>query len=193
MRAHFNPRKLIHALLFLCIFITLTIASFYAARAIEQSDVARELVATFGYLGVLIVAIIAGLNALIPIPAATFVPIFIAGGLSMPIIIATLVAGTVMADLVSFYLGRFSSDYVTKNYPSTYAHIVHMYENHSRWLPVFVFAYAAFVPFPTEAYLLPFGILGIPVRRFIVPVILGNIVYQTLAVYGVQNVFLYFF
>lgn len=184
---------MLHASIVLSVFTAIIIGSFFAAEAVEKSTVAQELVATFGYLGVLVIAVVAGLNALVPVPAATFVPIFLAGGLSMYLIIATLVAGTIIADLIGFYVGRFGSTFVTEHYPRTYERIKSLHENNSRWLPLFVFGYAAFIPFPNEAYLIPFGILGIPLRRFIVPVMLGATVYQTLASYGVENVFRYFF
>jgi membrane protein DedA with SNARE-associated domain len=163
------------------------------ARLVEQSEIAHQLVQSFGYAGVLIIAIIAGLNALVPIPAATFVPVFLAGDLTMPLIIATLAAGTVIADIASYFLGRFGRDTVSERYPRTCARFRDLHEKHTRWLPYAVFAFAAFVPFPNEAFLVPFGVLGVSLWRFIVPVILGAIVYQTLAAYGVENIFRYFF
>lgn len=193
MRKFFNIRKTIHASILISIFALALITSLYMARAVEQSNIAQELVAEVSYLGVLIVAIIAGLNALVPIPAVTFVPIFLAGGLSLPIVIATLVAGTLMADLAGFYFGRLSSRFVVEHYPGTYERIKFLHEKHDRWLPFFVFFYAGFVPFPNEAYLIPFGILGIPLLRFIIPITLGTIAHQAMAAYGMQNIFQYFF
>jgi membrane protein DedA with SNARE-associated domain len=188
-----SSKKVIHILLLACLLGAVLLASFFAAQAVEQSTVAQGLVASFGYLGVLFIAIIAGLNAIIPIPAATFVPIFIAGGLVMPFIIAMLALGTIIADLVGYYLGRYGSTYVTMHYPRTYAKIKQLHETHSVWLPWFVLIYASFVPFPNEAYLIPFGILGIPLRIWILPVIIGAIIYQTLSAYGVENIFRFFF
>lgn len=193
MRKFLNARKVIHASILLTAFVAALVTSFYIAKAVEDSDVAQQMVAEVGYLGVLIIAVIAGVNALVPVPAATFIPIFTAGGLSLHITVATLVAGTIIADLIGFYLGRFGSTFVVEHYPKTYARFAKLHEDNSRWLPVFVFLYAAFVPFPNEAYLIPFGVIGIPLKRFIIPLILGASVYQALAAYGVQNIFQYFF
>lgn len=193
MRTLFNAKKLLHFTLVVSVFAAAFIATLHAASWVEGSATARSVIEGSSYFGVLIVAIISGLNPFIPVPAATFVPVFIAGGLSMYLIVATLVAGTLIADLVGFYLGRFGSSFVTKHYPATYEHIKNLHEHHTKWLPFFVFFYAAFVPFPNEAYLIPLGIIGVHLRRFIVPIILGTIVHQTLAAYGAENVFRYFF
>lgn len=189
----FNARKIFHFCIIACILTGVLIGSFFIAQAIEQNIVAQEIVASFGYFGALFIAIIAGLNALIPIPAATFVPIFLAGGLLMPAIIAMLVLGTVIADLVSYYLGRYGSTFVTAHYPRTYEKIKRLHETHSAWLPWFVLLYASLVPFPNEAYLIPFGILGVPLRLWILPVIAGATIYQVFAAYGIDNMFRFFF
>lgn len=185
----FNAKKVFHMALVGLVLVVVLVGALFAAEAVEQNDLAQELVQRFGYSGVALLAVIAGLNALVPIPAATFVPVFLAGGLILPLIAAALTIGTIIADLIGFYLGRFGSRFVTIHYPQTYERFKNLHEHNSRWLPVFVLLYATFVPFPNEAYLIPFGILGVPLKRFILPMMLGAAIHQTALAYGVGNIF----
>jgi hypothetical protein len=68
---------------------------------------------------------------------------------------------------------------------------VSLYQAHERWLPYFVFGFAALVPLPDEVYLVPLGLLGVRLTLFIIPLVLGTIFYQTMAAYGVDNIFRY--
>lgn len=159
---------------------------------ILDSTEAQALVQQYGYLGVLVIAIIGGLNFVVPIPAPTFTPIFLAGGLSLPWIIMWLVIGTTIADLIGFFFGKLGKLYVTKQYPKTYARLASLRENKVRYIPWFVLGYAAFIPFPNEAFLIPLGILGIRLRTFILPLIVGTTIHQGLLAIGVSNIFTYF-
>ncbi len=192
MSAIFNARKIMHFALIAGVLVGALILSFHIAGLVENNDTAQSLVARFGYIGVVIIAVFGGLNALIPVPPATFVPIFLAGGLTLPLIITALAIGTIIADLIGFYLGRFGSTFVTTHYPRTYERFRALHETDSKWLPMFVFLYASLIPFPNEAYLIPFGILGVPLRRFIIPMMIGAFVHQTIAALGVETLLSFF-
>lgn len=168
------------------------IAVLYAATHILDSSEAQALVQQYGYLGVVVIAFIGGLNLFVPIPAPTFTPIFLAGGLSLPWIVFWLVIGTTIADLVAFFFGRVGRLYITDRYPKTYAQLRRLRENHVHYIPWFVLGYASFVPFPNEAFLVPLGILGIRLRTFVIPLIVGSAVYHTLVALGVSNIFTLF-
>ncbi|MCA9361478.1 hypothetical protein KC845_02890 [Candidatus Kaiserbacteria bacterium] len=189
----FLNKKIGHLILLASLLLIIVTASFLAASAIENNDTAKELIGDFGYLGVFVIALIAGLNAIIPVPVATFTPIFLAGGLSIYLIIIFLVAGTLLADLVGFFIGKWGHSFVTNHYPGTFEKIANLHQKHSYLIPYFVFFYASFVPFPNEAYLIPLGLLNVPLRSFIIPIILGTFVYITISVFGFDAIFNYFF
>ena len=184
-----RSRKIWQGVGILLLISTVFIGVLQLASYVLDNAEAQALIQKYGYLGVLIIAIIGGLNFLVPIPAPTFTPIFLAGGLSLPWIIVWLVIGTTIAELLGFGFGKLGKLYVTDQYPKTYARLESLRQNHIHWIPWFVLGYASFVPFPNEAFLIPLGILGIRLRTFILPLIVGSAVYHTLVALGVSNIF----
>ena len=62
----------------ICAVIAIFVVVVFVANNLADNDVIQSVVADWGYIGVLIVAIIAGLNTFVPLPSATFAPIFLA-------------------------------------------------------------------------------------------------------------------
>lgn len=171
-------------LLSLGIFGSLLLTEFVLANPDYQT-----LIQQFGFAGVLLISFVAGLNLFLPIPAATFVPVFTAGGMSLPFVIILLVIGTMAANLFSYVAGRYGGKVVRSHYPELQQKIISLYRNHERWLPHFVFMFTALMPLPDEVFLVPLGIIGVKLKHFILPLLLGTIFYQTFAAYGIDNIF----
>lgn len=186
-------KKVFNIILFLGLISAALFGSFLLAEYIATDLSSRELIQDYGYFGILLVSFVAGLNMFVPIPAATFVPVFTAGGISLPEIILFLVIGTMAANLLSYYLGYYGGTITKSHYPNLQKKLLTLYQGKSKWLPYFVFGFASFIPLPDEVYLIPLGIIGIKLRHFIVPLVLGTATYQTLASLGVDNLFRYFF
>lgn len=165
------------------------IAALFLAEYVAQNGLAQNLVNQFGYAGIVVVAIISGLNILVPVPAAAFVPIFTAAGLYLPFIIIALVIGTTIADAVGYYFGRWSREFVEDHYPRTFLHIKSLHARRQSWVLPTVFLYAALMPFPNEAIIIPLALLGFHFRSFIIPLVLGTIVNQTALALGAANIF----
>lgn len=136
----------------------------------------------------MVFGLISGLNAVIPIPAATLTPIFIAAGLAIPGIIFSLVLGTMVADFLGFLFGSSTKEIITARYPKLTNFLHDLMENRSRWIPLFVIFYAAFVPFPNEAILIPLAFSGISFKKILLPLIIGNTIHQAILVYGVVGI-----
>lgn len=186
-------KKVFNLILFLGLISAALFGSFLLAEYISSDNSSRELIQDYGYFGIVLVSFVAGLNFILPIPAATFVPIFTAGGISLPEIILFLIIGTMAANLLSYYIGRYGGTVAESHYPKLQKKLLSLYRNQSRWLPYFVFGFAAFIPLPDEVYLIPLGIIGVKLKQFIIPLILGTATYQTLAALGVDNLFRFFF
>jgi membrane protein YqaA with SNARE-associated domain len=182
-------RKVLNALFFILLIGAALYASFLLAEYIATDPSSRELIQDYGYFGILLVSFVAGLNLFIPIPAAAFVPIFTAAGISLIEIILLLIVGTMAANLLSFYLGRFGGNITKNNYPHIQKKLTGLYSRHKKWVPYFVFAFSATIPLPDEVFLIPLGIVGVKLRHIIIPLILGTAVYQTIAALGVENLF----
>jgi len=150
-------------------------------------------VASFGYLGITILAMVAGLNVIVPIPAATFTPVFTAAGLTLPLIVLSLTIGTLLADFIGYAFGKLSRETVATKYPALVARLEHIYEHKRSWLLPVVFLYASFVPIPNEALVIPLAFLGVRWYTLVLPLFVGNFINQAIYAYGFQNVFWYLF
>ena len=159
------------------------------AQFITADDNAKAFVQEFGYLGVVITAFIAGLNAIVPVPAGSFVPIFVAAGLAMPLIILALVIGTMLADLLAFYIGMKGRELTIEDYPRVLAFTNWLRRDTDRYIIPGVFLYAALSPLPNELILVPLAIAGVRLRTLILPLLVGTIVYQTAFALGAQSLF----
>jgi membrane protein DedA with SNARE-associated domain len=176
-------------LLIIPVFLLVIVGALALAEYVLLNPGAQALIAQAGYLGVVATAIIAGLNAVVPVPAATFTPLFTAAGLSLPLIIAALVVGTVIADLIGFWFGRWSRDAVADRYPRTHQYFTTLVAER-RWLVMpMVIAYAAFVPFPNEAILIPLAIAGVSLSHILPAVVIGNIIHQAYLAVGFSSLF----
>ena len=187
-----TKRKALNVFLFLLLLASGLTASFFLSQYVANSDASQLLIQQYGYLGILAVSFIAGLNLFIPIPAATFVPVFTAGGISLFEIIVLLVIGTMAANLLSYYLGRYGGKITHTHYPELQKKLVSLYTKRKKWLVYFVFLFTALMPLPDEVFLIPLGVIGVKLKQFIIPLTLGTICYQTLAAFGVHNIFKYF-
>ncbi len=193
MSQYFNTKKILELTLLLAFITTIIIASFHIAHFVGAHDGAKEIVARFGYAGVFIVSLVSGLNVFFPVPPATFVPIFTAAGLTLPIIIVALVLGTLVADLVGYVIGLWSKNFIADHYPRIHNFFISLNLHHHKLLVPVIFLYAGLSPLPNEALVIPLAVIGTPVHVFIVPLILGTALYHTITVFGVQNLFAFFF
>ncbi len=180
----FNHRKIFELTLILAVLTATMVVVIFLADYVAAHNGAQEIIARFGYAGVLAISVIAGLSTFIPIPPASFVPVFTAAGLAFPLIIFALVLGTTIADLIGYLFGAVSKDFVNSHYPRIYYYITDIELHHHRWVTPFIFLYAAFSPLPNELMVIPFGVLGVPLKKIIVPLLLGTTIHHFLIAYG---------
>lgn len=163
------------------------------ANQLMQDEQARQFVNDFGYIGVVVISFVAGLNAIVPVPAGSFVPIFTAAGLELPMIIMALIIGTTLADMLAWYVGVLGRKLTIESYPRLVALIDRIRKQHTWVIIGFVFVYASIAPIPNEVILVPLALAGIRLRTLITPLVLGTIVYQTIFALSAQSLFDWFF
>lgn len=171
--------------------VLLLFGAFTLATYITEHPTWQATIASWGYLGVLITAIIAGLNVIVPFPAASFTPVFMAAELNFWLIILWLTVGTVIADCIGYVFGHYSRSSLAAKYPKAFKRFTRLYTERRHWLIPAVFFYAAFVPIPNEAMVIPLALLGVPVRVLIIPLFVGNFINQAIYAYGIYNAFLW--
>jgi Predicted membrane protein len=103
--------------------------SFVLADYIRTNDVAQGLVQTLGYAGVFIIAFLFNLNLVLPIPPASFLPVFTAAGLNFWLSILTITAGTLVADFVGYAVGSLSRKAVANRFPQTVTRVEAIYRH----------------------------------------------------------------
>lgn len=183
--------RFLRGLTLLVVLAGVLVVTFYLAFTIEKNPAVQNILAAIGYPGVYLLALIIGLNPFMPVPAATFTPIFLAAHLTLPFIITALTLGTVTADSLGYLFGHVSKVYVKKSHPRIYHFFKNLYTKHYSYVLPVVFFYTSFIPLPNELFLLPLAVLGMPFRLLIIPIIIGDAINQTLLAFGVQNVFLW--
>jgi membrane protein YqaA with SNARE-associated domain len=188
-----QARSALSSTLIVLLFVLIITAALFAASYLEQHPNLQSSIVQFGYPGIIIISIIAGLNVIVPVPAASLVPVFTTAGLYLPFIILCLTLGTLIADFIGYRFGRWSSGFVKKTYPTLVRRLTDIHDHHRAFLLPAIFCYAAFIPFPNEALVLPLAILGVRFRLMLIPLLLGNLVNQTIYAVGIQNIFWWLF
>ncbi len=173
-----------NTILFVCLVAAIGLAIF-ASLQLQSSQTVVSIIASFGYVGVFVAGLIAGLNVVFPIPAATLSPLFIEAGLTIPFIIIFLAAGTLAADFIGYLIGRTSRSIIKTKHPKIVALANKVSTLHPGWIMLFVAVYAGFAPLPNELILVPLAFVGVSWRVLIVPLFVGALIIQTLLVAGV--------
>lgn len=186
-------KKVLSSTLVLLLFLLLVSLALFAASYLEEHPTLQTAIAHFGYPGIIAIATIAGLNVIVPVPAASLVPVFTTAGLYLPFIILSLTIGTVIADFIGYRFGRWSSSYVHSTYPERIRKLKRIHTTHKFWIVPITFLYAAFIPFPNEALILPLAIIGVRFRIMLIPLLAGNLLNQTIYAIGIQNIFWWLF
>ncbi len=182
-------KQLLSSLIVFACFIAIVAIGFFAATYTISSPATQQYISAFGYIGAIGVAFVAGLNVFIPLPVATFTPLFVASGFHLPGLVLAFTAGTVLADYVGYVIGKFGRDTIANHHPRTVRTLEKIHQNHRPWILPVMFLYAAFAPLPNEALVIPLALLGIKWQHMILPLIFGNLINQTIYAYGIQNIF----
>ncbi len=148
------------------------------------------------YLFIGILAFLGGVTTFSGIPYHIVLMSLALGGLN-PFILGAVTAGAVMAgDATSYYLGTQTRSLLSKRMDEWLESLRMVYTNYPRLLPAVFFLYGCFIPFSNDVITIPMGMLGYPFWKVIIPLGLGNLIFNTtlalLAVYA-YNYLEYFF
>ncbi len=158
------------------------------ARYIQDNAHIQSFIYSFGYIGILLVALVSGLNLIVPLPATAFVPVFIASGFDIWGIIITLVIGTTFADLTSYYIGTMFKESADHSKIKMVKQIRKYCIGRPFVTQAIVFLYATFAPLPNELLLLPLGTLGVRLRVLFLPFATGNALHITIVSHALVSV-----
>ncbi|OGN05777.1 MAG: hypothetical protein A2750_04305 [Candidatus Yanofskybacteria bacterium RIFCSPHIGHO2_01_FULL_45_42] len=165
------------------------ILALWASWAIKDSDFVSGIVKQFGYAGIFLIAVVSGFNLVIPVPAISFLPIFLASGLNVLAVVSIIAAGMTLADFVGYLLGKAGRYMALSAFERRVINKFERFKDKLHWSPALaLFLYASFVPLPNEVIVLPMAFLGYRFTHIFFPVFFGNMVFNSLYAAGVVNI-----
>jgi membrane protein DedA with SNARE-associated domain len=106
------------------------------------------------------------------------------------IILASI--GGVTGDLIFVFFGKKMKENINKE-PNKKILDFFKRQKDSFYLSFFIFLYATFFPMPNEVMTLVLGYLKYPIKRFIIPLTIGNIFYFSILIYIGGSIWSYVF
>ena len=155
----------------------------------SEQETLRQTVVTLGYPGLLAASVISGFNLIVPIPVIAFFPLLIESGFTPIPTLLTIAFGMTGGDFLGYVIGNASRDIVGDRMSGIRSRVEDLHDKHP-FLPLgFLLFYAAFVPLPNELVVIPLAFLRYSLLGIMCAVFFGNIVFNSLAAYGVTRVF----
>ena len=74
---------------------------------VSSNETVERWVNDFGLGGIFIVSAISGFNLVVPIPIATFIPVFLESGFDFLTVILIISLGMTTGDILSYFIGSF--------------------------------------------------------------------------------------
>ena len=165
------------------------VLAFWVSGIVKDSEFVSNLIRRFGYIGIFFVAVVTGFNLVVPIPAIAFLPIFVASGLNTVWTIIVLAAGMTMADCMGYLFGKAGQRIVFSAFEKKVIDKVEHIKEKLNWSPALIlFLFASFAPLPNEVLVIPMAFLGYRLTHIFFPVLLGNIVFNSIYAIGVINI-----
>jgi len=154
------------------------------------SEKIQQFAQQFGYIGIFFASVLSGFNVLVPIPIIGFYPFFLESGFSSWGIVATISAGMLIGDVFGYILGIVGRGVAQESdiARSIVSKFEALHNRHYIAPLIALFMYAAFVPLPNELVVIPMAFMGYQLRYMIIALFLGNILFNTLAAFGVFHV-----
>jgi len=177
-------------LIYFAVIVSIFTFAFWLALLAKESSVIRELVSSYGYMGIFVVSVFSGFNFVVPIPAISFLPLFLESGFNLWFTIFIMSLGMTLADVVAYIFGVLGRRFtLSANNAKIIARMNKLRSRHY-WAPVVaLFFFAAFIPLPNEFLMVPLGFMGYNLRYIFPVIFLGNTIFNIFTAFGVISLF----
>ena len=140
------------------------------------------------YVFMAILAFIGGVSTFSGVPYQLVLVSLASGGLN-PWLLGLVTGISVMiGDSTSYFVGKKSRDLISAETFQRFEFIERLYARYPKSMPAIFLAYGSLCPLPNDVLTIPLGILGYPFWRMIIPLAIGNIIFNIglslLAVYA---------
>lgn len=172
-------------------FIAIIALAFSLAGLVSDNESVRMMVFNYGYIGAFVISIVSGFNLLVPIPAVSFMPLFIESGISFLPAILVITLGVTLADIFVCVLAMLSKHLA--KHASIGDKIFEKFHEFGVAYPrsplIILFFYASLIPLPNELLLIPLILARHSLRQIILVILIGNFIHQFLYAKGVIGIF----
>lgn len=169
----------------LVFFVAIMGAAFWLAAQAEKSAIISDSIARYGHVGIFLASILSGFNLVVPIPIISFLPSFLASGLSFWPTVIIITTGMVVGDAIGYLLGRAGRLFLTKPMLRSLARLEKLSEEYF-WAPIIIlFLFASLVPLPNELLVLPLAVLGYRFYYILPALFFGNLLFNIYSGYGI--------
>ncbi len=174
-------KAIIRLLFFFCFLAFALWLSHFA----KDNELLRELVMIYGYWAIFIISTISGFNLIVPIPAITFLPLFLESGLSFWLTIIIISLGMTLADCLAYFLGHAGREITLSTVQNKWFQRLDRWRDRNYWWPIIILAlFVMFVPLPNELIIIPLAILGYRLRELFIVMLLGTFLFNLLFAAG---------
>ncbi len=139
---------------------------------------------TNGFLATFLVALLGGLATI------TFISIFptlislAAAGLNPFLLGLAAALGMTLANILFHFFGVRGSNLATAGMQKQLDHLMAWIKRSPDWfLPITIFIYIGFTPFPNNVLTISTGLIGCPYKKVLPPLFLGNLALMTITTY----------
>ena len=130
------------------------------------------------YLIAFLLALFGGVSSITVVPYLAVLATFAAGGLNIFLLTLISAPALTVGDAIFFYLGSRGRKFLNHrgDIEKKLEKITRWVSTHPKWVvPLFVFVYSGFTPFPVDILSVALALTGYPFKRFLIPVFAGNV------------------
>ena len=142
-----------------------------------------------GYLLLFIITFIAGVSTFTSVPYQVVLVALAAGGLDPFVLGAVATMGDMLGDATSYYLGYYGRAMLPEEGRWIQKKIQAVAKKHPRLLPLVFILYGSTAPLSNDVLTIPFGIARYPFFALMIPLGLGNLIYNTQLAYFGEQIF----
>ena len=186
MNKRVNSKRVLFGVILVIFLSAVVIGALYVGKYESDNSVVRDVVSRYGYLGVFVISFISGFNLAVPVPAISFLPLFLELEKSVVLVILFITIGMTLADGIAYVIGRTGRQFLHPR--AKLLSVLNKMRDRYYWSPLVALGlFAAFIPFPNEVLVAPLGFMRYRLRHMFLPMFAGNLVFNILSSIGVMK------
>ena len=177
-----NIKKELIILFFICLFIVWS----FILYKITPSQIVNYIGINNSYVIIIILGFLGGTSILFPFPYYLFVFSFAAGG-SNPLILGICAGiGVAVGESTSYLVGYQGRSILSKSHQKKLNYLCKNCDKpkNTILISLILFLYGAFIPLPNDIMILPLGAARYNYWKLIIPLGLGNIIFNIILAYS---------